>query len=81
MVFEFLIFIGIEFHSFAPDTETAFTQFPSRLLSFIFIFVSVASRADGDDDSTVAPQIVIDTKDGEQEYSMDFWGLSIVYFL
>ena len=24
MVFEFLIFIGIEFHSFAPDTETAF---------------------------------------------------------
>ena len=24
MVFEFLIFIGIEFHSFTPDTETAF---------------------------------------------------------
>ena len=24
MVFEFLIFIGIAFHSFAPDTETAF---------------------------------------------------------
>ena len=24
MVFEFLIYIGIEFHSFAPDTETAF---------------------------------------------------------
>ena len=30
MVFEFLIFIGIEFHSFAPDSETAF--YPTAVL-------------------------------------------------
>ena len=32
MVFEFLILIGIEFHSFAPDTETAFC--PTAVLRY-----------------------------------------------
>ena len=38
MVFEFLIFIGFEFHSFAPDTETFFLSHCCP--SIIYVYTS-----------------------------------------
>ena len=47
MVFEFLIFIGIEFHSLAPDSETAFlSPFCSSIIYMHIRAVSIVILCD-----------------------------------